>query len=506
MPTFEKPSIADLREAASRLGMKPSDQYLAAALEIVQPLCAAYAALDAVEDEKPAPKYPRDGGRRPAPEENPLGAWYVKTSIKGKPGGKLAGRRVALKDNVCLAGVPMMVGAGFLDGSIPDIDATVVTRILDAGGEIAGKAVCEYYCVSGGSHTSSTGPVHNPRKRGHTTGGSSSGSAALVAAGEVPMAIGGDQAGSIRIPASYCGIVGLKPTYGLVPYTGIGPLEITLDTAGPMTANVADNALLLEAIAGPDGLDHRQHRAKVARYTDAIGQGARGLRIGVLREGFGHRNSEPDVDAKVRAAAERFKSLGATVDEVSVPEHHTLGFPVWAAIRGDAACVTLLEMNGFGLGYEGLYPLSVLHAAMKWHEHADEFADTLKIASIFSRHTLDRYGGHYYAKAQNLRRRLRAAYDAALASHDLLLLPTTVMKATPIPPAGAPPQEVTRRSWEATRNTCPFNVSHHPAISIPCGLSDGLPIGLMLVGRHFEETTIYRAADAFERSGDWTKF
>ena len=137
------------------------------------------------------------GGRR---RENKLGAWYVKTSIKGKPGGKLAGRRVALKDNVCLAGVPMMVGAAFLDGAVPDIDATIVTRILDEGGEIAGKAVCEYYCVSGGSHTSSTGPVQNPRKHGFTTGGSSSGSAALVAAGEVPMAIGGDQAGSIRIP------------------------------------------------------------------------------------------------------------------------------------------------------------------------------------------------------------------------------------------------------------------------------------------------------------------
>jgi amidase len=503
MDSFEKPTVADLRRAAEQLHMNPSAEYLNAALEIVAPLCAAYAALDAATDEKPAVKYPRDGGQRPPPEENPLGAWYYKTSIKGRPGGRLAGRRVALKDNVCLAGVPMMVGAGFLDGSVPDIDATVVTRILDEGGEIAGKAVCEYYCVSGGSHTSSTGPVQNPRRLGFTTGGSSSGSAALVASGEVPMAIGGDQAGSIRIPASYCGIVGLKPTYGLVPYTGIGPLEITIDAAGPMTANVADNALLLEVIAGPDGLDSRQRDVKLARYTDALNAGVKRLRIGVLREGFGHRNSEPDVDAKVRAAAERFKSLGATVEEISVPEHHTLGFPVWAAIRGDAACVMLLEMNGHGIGYEGLYPLSAIDAAMAWRDHADEFADTLKIASIFSKYTLDRYGGHYYGKAQNLRRRLRAAYDAALASHDLLLLPTTVMKATPIPARGASPQEITRRSWEATRNTCPFNVTGHPAISIPCGMEDGRPIGLMLAGRHWDESTIYRAAAAFERSGDW---
>jgi amidase len=504
MPTFQNPTIADLRHAADQLGMKPSMFYLEAARDIVAPLCAAYAALDAAPDDKPPVKYPNGRDyRRPTAAENPLGAWYVTTSIKGASAGKLAGRRVALKDNVCLAGVPMMIGAGFLDGSVPDIDATIVTRILDAGGEIAGKAVCEYYCVSGGSHTSSTGPVHNPRQRGRTTGGSSSGSAALVAAGAVPMAIGGDQAGSIRIPASYCGIVGLKPTFGLVPYTGIGPLEMTIDTVGPMTANVADNALLLEVLAGADGFDTRQHDIKVADYTEALTGSASGLRIGVLRQGFGHPNSEADVDAKVRAAAERFTSLGASVAEVSIPEHVTLGFPVWAAVRGDAACVTLLEMNGFGINHESYFPLSVMQAAMKWREHADEFADTLRIATIFSKYTLDRYGGHYYAKAQNLRKRLRAAYDAALSSHDLVLLPTTVMKATPIPAAGAPPQEVTRRSWEATRNTCPFNVTGHPAISIPCGLSDGLPVGLMLVGRHWDERTVYRAAHAFEQSGDW---
>jgi amidase len=348
--------------------------------------------------------------------------------------------------------------------------------------------------------------VQNPRKAGRTTGGSSSGSAALVAAGEVPMAIGGDQAGSIRIPASYCGIVGMKPTFGLVPYTGIGPLEMTLDTAGPMTANVADNALLLEVLAGPDGLDSRQHTARVDRYTEALRQGVKGLRIGVLKEGFGHRNSEPDVDAKVRAAAEKFRSLGASVGEISVPEHLTLGFPVWAAIRGDAACVTLLEMNGFGINHDSFFPLSVMQAAMKWRDHADEFADTLKIATMLSKYTLHKYGGHYYAKAQNLRRRLRAAYDAALRDCDLLLLPTTVMKATPIPGKDASPQEVTRRSWEGTRNTCPFNATGHPAISVPCGMSDGLPVGLMLVGKHWDERTIYRASAAFERSGDWTRF
>jgi len=502
---FQKPSVADLRQAAQKLGMNPSDEYLLAVEHIIAPLANAYATLDETPDELPAVKYPRGPVHRPQGGENPHGAWYVKTSIKGRPGGKLAGRRVVLKDNVCLAGVPMMIGANLLEGYVPEVDATVVERILGAGGEIVGKAVCEYYCVSGGSHTSESGPVHNPRKRGYTAGGSSSGSAALVAAGDVDMAIGGDQAGSIRIPASHCGIVGLKPTYGLVPYTGIAPLEITLDTCGPMTANVRDNALLLEVIAGPDGIDSRQRGVQPGRYTDAVDGGVKSLRVGVMKEGFGHPNSEPDVDAHVSDAAQRLAKLGAVVEQVSVPIH-ALGFPVWSAIRGDAACVTLLEMNGAGIAHEGLYVTSLLDHAMGWRGHADEFADTLKIASIFSAYTLDRYGGHYYAKAQNLRRRVRAAYDAALMAHDLLLMPTVPMKATPIPGKGATPQEITRRSWEPTRNTCPFNVTGHPAISLPCGMEDGRPIGLMLVGRHYAEETIYRAAAAFERSGDWTTF
>jgi amidase len=500
---FERPSVADLRSAAQQLGINASDDYLKAVEEIVGPLAQAYASLDTMPDELPPIKYPRGSVSWPEGNENRHGAWYVKTSIKGKPGGPLDGRRIALKDNICLAGVPMMIGADILRGYVPDVDATVVERILDAGGEIAGKSVCEYFCVSGGSHTSATGPVHNPRRSGYSAGGSSSGSAALVAAGEVDMAIGGDQAGSIRIPASHCGIVGLKPTFGLVPYTGIAPLEITLDTCGPMTANVRDNAVLLEVIAGPDGIDTRQRGVPAGHYSGILESGVKGLRIGILSEGFGHANSEPDVDACVREAASRFAKLGAVVEEVSVPQH-AQGYAVWSAIRGDAACVTLLEMNGAGINHEGLYVTSLLDKAMTWRGHADQFADTLKIAAIFSKYALQRYGGHYYAKAQNIRRRLRKAYDNALASNDLLLLPTVPMKATPIPAKNASPQEITRRSWEPTRNTCPFNVTGHPAISLPCGIEDGRPIGMMLVGRHYEEGTIYRAAAEFERNSNST--
>ena len=164
-------------------------------------------------------------------------------------------------------------------------------------------------------------PVHNPHKMGDSAGGSSSGSAVLVALGEVDMALGGDQGGSIRMPASFCGIYGMKPTHGLVPYTGIMPIEIYVDHTGPMTANVADNALLLEVIAGPDGYDPRQYQRQDAAYTKALEGGVKGMKIGLVKEGFGQANAEADVDAKVKAAAEAVRALGATVEEVSIPMH-----------------------------------------------------------------------------------------------------------------------------------------------------------------------------------------
>src|SRR5215510_6285271 len=213
----KRPTTSQLRAVATDLGMTLSDADLESFLGLMAGSCAAYDALDSMPDYVPPVKYPRTPGYRPEGAENTFNAWYVKSQVKGAPTGKLAGKTIVLKDNVCLAGVPMMNGASTLEGYVPDVDATIVTRILDAGGTIVGKAHCEAFCASAGSHTNATGPVHNPRKAGYAAGGSSSGSAAVVAAGEVDMAIGGDQGGSIRIPAAYCGVYGLKPTHGLVP-------------------------------------------------------------------------------------------------------------------------------------------------------------------------------------------------------------------------------------------------------------------------------------------------
>src|SRR5215468_3575869 len=315
---------------------------------------AAYDAVDAMPDYVPPVRYPRTPGYRPEGEENKHNAWYVKTEVKGAPSGKLAGKRIALKDNVCLAGVPMMNGASTLEGYVPDVDATIVTRMLDAGGTIVGKVHCEYFCFSGGSHTSAAGPVQNPRRPGYSAGGSSSGSAAVVAAGEVDMAIGGDQGGSIRIPSAYCGVYGLKPTHGLVPYTGIFPIEMTLDHTGPMTATVADNALLLEVLAGPDGLDPRQINVKTAAYTSALTGDARGIKIAIVKEGFGHANSEADVDALVRKGAAAFRQLGVQVDEVSILLH-LVGPAIWMPIAVEGVMWQMLNGNGFGFNWKDLY-------------------------------------------------------------------------------------------------------------------------------------------------------
>jgi len=495
-----RPTVAQVRALADDLGFTLSDADAQSFLGLMAGTFAAYDAVAAMPDHIPAVRYPRTPGYRPEGAENRYNAWYVKTTVKGAQTGKLAGKTIVLKDNVCLAGVPMMNGASTLEGYVPDVDATIVTRMLDAGGTIVGKAHCEYFCFSGGSHTCAAGPVHNPRKPGYSAGGSSSGSAALVAAGEVDMAIGGDQGGSIRIPASYCGIYGMKPTHGLVPYTGIMPIELTLDHAGPMTATVADNALLLEVLAGADGLDPRQYAPRTAPYTEALGRGVDGLRIGVVKEGFGHHNSEKDVDASVRSAAAVFGKLGAKVGEVSVPMH-AMGPAIWSPIALEGATELMMKGNGFGTNWRGLYVTSLIDAHSAWRHRADELSDTLKLSMLLGHYFVKHHRGHFYAKAQNLSRKLRDAYDAALADFDVLVMPTLPLKATPLPPADAPREVSIQRAFEMISNTAPFDATGHPAMSVPCGQSDGLPIGLMLIGKHWEESTIYRAAHAFEQAG-----
>ena len=495
------PTIDDLAELAADYELSLELEDLESFQGLMAGNLASYNRLDELAEPSLPVAYPRSPGVRPQPEDNPLNAWYWRSEIKGAPSGPLLGKTVAIKDNVCVAGVPMMNGSHVLEGYVPEIDATIVTRILEAGGTILGKAVCENFCFSGASHTCATPPVRNPHDPDRTTGGSSSGSGALVAAGEVDLAIGGDQGGSIRIPSSWCGICGLKPTYGLVPYTGAFPIEATVDHVGPMARTVADLALLLEVLAGPDGLDPRQSAGLTGEaYSQALTGDVHGLRIGVVAEGFDWPElSEAAVDASVRSAAAALAQLGAEVSAVSIPWHRD-GQHIWNAIAIEGATLLMVLGNSMGSNWKGHYTTSLLDAYARGRRaRVNDFPETVKNVMLLGRYMQERYHGRYYAKAQNLARRLRAAYDAALHNHDLLLMPTLPMKATRIPAADASREESVTRALEMIPNTCPFDVTGHPAISVPCAMSEGLPVGLMLVGRLGEDATVLRAADAFQR-------
>ncbi len=499
--TLKNPTVESLREIASAMGFSMEETELSQHAELIGIGLESFRSLDGVPDEFPPVKYERAGVRKPSAEENPFGAWQCLAEIRGADSGPLAGRTVAIKDNVMVAGLPIQNGTPFLEGYLPPLDATVVTRILDAGATITGKSVCEFFCFSGGSHTSYPGPVRNPHNPDHVAGGSSSGSGALVAAGAVDLAVGGDQGGSIRAPASACGVVGMKPTHGLVPYTGALPLMTDADHLGPMTATVEDNALFLEVLAGPDGHDERQHSAVVHPYREGLEAGARGLRVGVLQEAFGIEGQMAGVEEKVRAAADALGGLGASVKTVSAPLHPisgAVGFGSMQSMIHDA-----LYGGGFGLGSANLQvPSYVDHMKDVW-DRCDEFPKQLKNLLLTTEVVRRQAGYRYLAKARNLRRQLRAEYDRLLEEVDVLLMPTSPITAPPIPGENPSVLDVYMTAYSPLTHTFAFNLTQHPALSVPCGMLDGLPVGLMLVGRHWDEPTLYRAAHAFEQERDW---
>jgi amidase len=505
-PRLPTPQL--LIEIGRKFGLTLSEADAASFRGLMAGSMASYARLDEMIEPKLPVNYPRTPGRRPSEKENPFNAWYWKCHIAGAAKGPLSGKRVAVKDNICVAGVPMMNGSRLLEGYVPDIDATVVTRILDAGGSIAGKAACEDLCFSAGSHTCATGPIRNPHNPLRSAGGSSGGSAALVAAGEVEMALGGDQGGSIRTPSGWCGVYGLKPTWGLVPMTGGMPISYSVDHCGPICDSVTNVALLLSVIAGPVPHDPRTINASVGDYMGALKKPVKGLRIAVLKEGFGHPTGNPatpQTDKKVRLAIARLKRAGATVDEVSIPMH--LDAPhIWTGVILEGAAEMMIKGYAQGNNWMGYYTTTLQEAfARGWQARADDVSETVKLVLLLGDYMHTHYHNRYHAKAQNLRVLLRAAYDEVLKKYDVIAMPTLPFPATPIPSADASREEYVDLALNMQQNTCPFDVAGHPAFTVPCGMIDGLPIGLMLVGRHFDEATLIRAARGFEKLGDWKK-
>ncbi len=450
----------------------------------------------------------RTPGYRPGPDEDPLNAWMWKCQIAGAGDGVLAGKTVSFKDHIAVAGMPMRLGSFALEGFIPDFDATVVTRVLQAGGTIIGKNVMNG--LSGGFGTGGGigdyGRPLNPHNHAHVTGGSSSGSAAAVAAGEVDISFGGDQGGSIRIPAAFCGIVGHKPTFGLVSHFGIGfGSDQSIDYTGPMTRTVEEAAAALQATAGHDPYDPRSTRDVPARMDvlSRLADGVSGLRIGVLQEGFDE--AEAAVRDLVMAAVDVLAQAGADVSEVSIPEHHAIR-TAQAALSGEGA-LALFNTGFFGAFTRTYYPASLIAAINKmWASHADVLTPRTKLGLIAAEWSRRSYHGRVYAKAQNVRPTYIKAYDATLADVDVLVMPTCIMTApknyTPGSYLEAVEDNLTLRS--SSRNTQPFNYTGHPALALPVGKSSaGLPVSMQLVGRFFDDPLLMRVAYAYQHATDW---
>ncbi|KAL3455508.1 amidase signature domain-containing protein [Aspergillus heterothallicus] len=473
----------------------------------------------AMDDYQPTPDLsttPRLNIHFPDPSSNPHGAWAWRfTLTSSNPTSTLLqDKTLCLKDNICVAGVPCLLGTETITNWTPATDATIVTRILAAAGTITGKAVCENLSRGAVSSTAATGPVHNPYARGYSVGGSSSGTAAVVAAGGAAMGIGCDQGGSIRIPAALTGLVGLKGTAGLVPYTGIASNDASLDYVGPITVGVRDCARLLEVIAGWDGVDDRAGPGvpmfgRVPRYEELMEGGVKGMRVGVLREGV-EGEIDGGVEAKFREAVGVFEKLGASVVEVSVPLH--------AQARGVYSVVSKMGnhmgMLGKATGRRQMMLTDLFEK--KGLPYTAEVVDKMSVMSkegLLSGEFAWQNYGTVYPKAVNIMRKMKDLYNEVLSSVDVIVMPTTLTPANLLPPLDASPLTQMGAAKGMTENTCAFNATGHPALALPIGFvpaktddSVKLPASMQIVGRWYEEGTVLRVAYAWEQAVNWKTF
>jgi amidase len=504
--TLRRPSRKDVIELSERTHVNLTESELDVIHELVNANLEMYDVLDQMPDPirsvTPAVRIP---GARPAREKDPLNAIvrYVNVKATDIKSGPLSGKKIGIKDTVCVAGIPTTCASKLLYDYTPDVDATVVKRILEADGHITAMLNTDDFSFSGAGHTSTYGPGLNPASPKHVAGGSSCGSAGAVATGMVDLALGGDQGGSIRMPASWSGIVGLKQTHGLVPYTGIAGFDPTIDHIGPMTRTVEDSALLLSVIAGKDetSADPRQP-TEIAKidYLKALTGSLKELRIGVVEEGFSTPASMKEVNETVREAIKFLGHLGATIETVSVPEHATM-MPIWTAVAVEGGLDAFYHgLNPYGTkAWYNTRQMSAMSKAIK--TNASDFSPTTKVGVILAAYMKEQYHGVYYGRAQNLARRLTQAYDDVFAKFDLVVMPTTPQTAHEIPPM----PEVDRKSHISLAlnmlwNTATFDLTGHPSISVPCRDVKGLPVGLMLTGRAFDDATVLRAAHAYEVS------
>ena len=405
----------------------------------------------------------------------------------------LAGIPLAIKDNLCTQGIATTCSSRMLEGFVPPYESTVTERLWQAGGVMLGKTNLDEFAMGSSTETSAFGPSRNPWNLEKVPGGSSGGSAAAVAAGECVASLGSDTGGSIRQPAAFCGVVGLKPTYGRVSRYGLVAFASSLDQVGPFTTSVADAAELLQVIAGEDPRDATCLKAPVPDYVAALNQPVAGLRVGLVRECFEAEGLDPQVKASVLAAAEQLQALGCELVDVSCPRFND-GIATYYVIAPSEASANLARYDGVKYGYRAADAASL--AEMTARSRAEGFGDEVKRRILIGTYALSAgYVDAYYKKAQQVRTLIRRDFDRAFEGVDVLLTPTSPTTAFGFGAHSDDPLAM----YLADLLTIPANMAGLPAISLPCGFDQqGLPIGVQLITNVLEEPRLLQVAHHYE--------
>lgn len=405
----------------------------------------------------------------------------------------LFGIPAGIKDNLVTKGIPTTCASKILEGYLPPYTATAVKKLEDQGYLLAGKTNMDEFAMGSSNENSAYFPARNPWDVSRVPGGSSGGSAVTVAAGQVVFALGSDTGGSIRQPAAYCGVVGLKPTYGLVSRFGLVAFASSLDQIGPLTHSVADAAYVLQAIAGRDSLDSTSAPVEIPDYTKALHTDVNGLRIGIPQEYFHVAGADPEVIASVRTAISVLQSAGAIIEEVSLP-HTQYALAAYYLLAPAEASSNLARFDGVRYGRRSERAETLIE--MYKNTRAEGFGQEVKRRIMLGTYALSSgYYDAYYLRAQKVRTLVKQDFDAAFTKVDVILSPTAPTVAFESGQQLQDPLTV----YLNDIYTIPVNLAGLPAISVPCGLLHGLPVGLQLIGKSFDESTLLSVAHAYEQ-------
>jgi aspartyl-tRNA(Asn)/glutamyl-tRNA(Gln) amidotransferase subunit A len=417
----------------------------------------------------------------------------------GEEIGLLAGIPIGIKDNICTQGIPTTCASRILENFVPPYEATVTQKLMAAGTVMVGKTNLDEFAMGGSTETSAFQLTANPWDLSRVPGGSSGGSAAAVSAGECVVSLGSDTGGSIRQPASFCGIVGLKPTYGLVSRYGLVAFASSLDQIGPFARSVEDSAILLGAIAGYDPKDSTSLKVDIPDYTQYLTPDLKGKKVGVIQETFGEGLS-PDVEKAVRGAISQLKDLGAEIVEISCPRFR-YGIAAYYIIAPSEASANLARYDGvkYGKRVEDAENLMEMYTRTR----AEGFGPEVKRRIMIGTYALSAgYYDAYYLKAQKVRTLIKRDFEAAFGKVDVLVSPTAPTTAFKAGDKTADPLSM----YLIDLMTIPVNLAGLPGMSLPCGFDkDGMPIGLQIIGNALREDQVFQVAYAYEQATDWHK-